>query len=52
MTVTVRRQFLEGFGDHALDLGIAELAGCQVPSFVEAERVFSSQAAEAAGGCA
>ncbi|APE09313.1 hypothetical protein BO226_08910 [Rhodococcus sp. 2G] len=25
---------------------------CQVPSFVEAERVFSSQAAEAAGGCA
>lgn len=25
---------------------------CQVPSFVEAERVFNSQAAEAAGGCA
>ena len=27
-------------------------AWCQVPSFVEAERVFNSQAAEAAGGCA
>lgn len=35
-----------------MDLVLAAAEHCQVPSFVEAERVFNSQAAEAAGGCA